>query len=107
VPRWARIAAYAVPLAVLPSALWRLLLVLGFSMGTLRDGERVQVHGAESVYIVGLTVVLKALAPLTLGLVRPWGERGPSWIPLLGSRRIAPRPGSSRRWPARARCFWR
>jgi hypothetical protein len=34
---------------------------------------------------------LEALALLTLGLVRPWGERVPSWIPLFGGWRIPPR----------------
>jgi hypothetical protein len=80
-----------VPLAVAPSAVWRLPLAFGFSMGTLRDGEPVQVHGGEAVYIVGLSIVLEGLALLTLGLVRPWGERVPGWFPLLGGRRLPPR----------------
>ena len=31
-----------------------------------------------------------ALALLTLGLVRPWGEIVPVWVPRLGGRRIPP-----------------
>jgi hypothetical protein len=37
-----------------------------------------------------LSVVSECLALLTLGLVRPWGEVVPRWIPLLGGRRVRP-----------------
>jgi hypothetical protein len=90
VPRWADRAAHLVALTTLPSALWRIPLALGFSMGMLEDGAPVHVHGAESVYVVGLSVVTESLALLTLGLVRPWGERVPSWFPVIGGRRIPP-----------------
>ncbi len=90
VPRWATIAAHLVPLVTLPSALWRLGLVLGFSMGMVDGGAEVQVGGWESVYIVGLSVVSESVALLTLGLVRPWGERAPAWFPFIGGRRLRP-----------------
>ena len=35
-----------------------------------------------------LSLVLEGLALLTLGLVRPWGERVPAWFPRIGGRRI-------------------
>jgi hypothetical protein len=79
-------AAHLVPLVTLPSALWRLPVAFGFSMGT---DARIDV-GWESVYVLGLSVVTEALALLTLGLVRPWGERVPAWIPLIGGRRVPP-----------------
>ncbi|GAA3083583.1 hypothetical protein GCM10020000_82210 [Streptomyces olivoverticillatus] len=41
-----------------------------------------------SSYITLLTLVTETLAFLTIGLVRPWGERVPRWIPFLGGRRI-------------------
>jgi hypothetical protein len=44
----------------------------------------------EPAYIIGLSLVTEAAALLTLGLVRPWGERVPSWVPLLGGRRVPP-----------------
>jgi len=66
-PRWAVLAAWAVPLCVLPSALWRLSLVI--------DG-RVP-FGEEGWYLVLLSVLSTALALLTLGLVQRWGE----WFP--------------------------
>jgi hypothetical protein len=75
--RWAVRAAHLVSLVVLPSALWRVGLVLGFSMGGIEHGAPVHVTGWEAVYVLGLSVVTEGLALLTLGLVRPWGERFP------------------------------
>ena len=90
-PRWAVIAAHLVALTTLPAALWRLPLVFGFSMGALEEsGAAVHVTGWESVYVLSLSVVSEATALLTLGLVRPWGERAPAWIPVIGGRRIPP-----------------
>lgn len=88
--RWAVIAAQLVPLATLPSGLWRLALVAGLPLGLRVDGADVTVHGWEAVYIVALSVVCEALALLTLGLVQPWGERAPSWLPIIGGRRVRP-----------------
>ncbi|MGP3637025.1 hypothetical protein ACTU45_27385 [Streptomyces sp. 24-1644] len=85
VPRWAALAAYAVPLVTLPSGLWRIVLVAGLPVAA----EPVASSG-EALYILSLTVVSEALALLTLGLVQPWGETVPRWIPLLGGRRVRP-----------------
>lgn len=89
-PRWAVLAAHAVPLATLPSGLWRVGLALGFSMGLTIEGVPAHVEGAEAVYVVSLSVISELLALLTLGLVRPWGERVPRWLPLLGGRWVHP-----------------
>ncbi|GAA0458977.1 hypothetical protein ACFQ2B_22280 [Streptomyces stramineus] len=85
VPRWAALAAHAVPLATLPSGLWRIALVLDLPVAA----EPVR-GGWEVLYVVMLSVVSEALALLTLGLVRPWGEVVPRWIPLLGGRPVRP-----------------
>lgn len=76
--RWAVAAAYAVPLCVLPSAIWRLSVAA--------DG------GAVSWYLVLLSVLSMALALLTPGLVHDWGERVPGWVPGLGGRPVPARP---------------
>ncbi|MBM0231108.1 hypothetical protein JNW91_03980 [Micromonospora sp. STR1_7] len=70
--RWAFAAAYAVPLCVLPSAIWRLTAAPGSSVGW---------------YLTFLSVLSMALAILTLGLVHKWGQRLPRW---LGGRPIPP-----------------
>ena len=76
VPRWARVAAYAVPLAVLPSSLWRLPLVF--------DDTGL----GEKAYIVCLSLVSELLAFTAVGLIASWGERFPRWVPWLRGRRV-------------------
>ena len=84
VPRWVRAAAYAVPLCVLPSALWRLwALAAG-----LPPGCRQLMKAWEPSYVIGLSVVSFGAALLTIGLVRPWGEVVPGWVPVLGGRTV-------------------
>ncbi len=88
VSRTARRLARLVPLLVLPSAMWRLAFVAGLPVaaGGLGDPPGF----GERVYIVGLSLVTEGLALLTHGLVRPWGEVVPRWIPLVGGRRVPP-----------------
>jgi hypothetical protein len=90
--RWAAVAAHLAPLVTLPSGLWRLGLVLGASMGVVVDGEPMTVSGWEHAYVIGLVVVSELTALLTVGLVRPWGERAPAWMPLIGGRRVPAAP---------------
>ena len=85
VPRWARVAAYVVPLLTVPSGLWRLALALE-APGMPYPGQ----PAGQRLYIVFLSLLAEALALLTLGLIQPWGEVLPRWIPLLGGRRIPP-----------------
>ncbi|WP_055602056.1 hypothetical protein [Streptomyces aureus] len=89
VPRWAVLAAHAVPLVTLPSGLWRLALVAGLPV-TRDAGRGAGMSAGESVYVVSLSVVSELLAFLTLGLVRSWGEVFPRWMPFLGGRRVNP-----------------
>jgi hypothetical protein len=84
VSRWITAAAYAVPLSVLPSALWRLwALADGPPPGCRQAGP-----AWERYYVTGLSVVSLVAALLTIGLVRPWGEVLPRWIPLVGGRTV-------------------
>jgi hypothetical protein len=80
VSRLVRWAAYAVPLCVLPSALWRLSLLL--------DEDSTCVVGGEWGYLVLLSLGSVGLALLTLGLVHRWGEIVPGWVPIVGGRPI-------------------
>jgi hypothetical protein len=91
VPWWLRWVTYASILAPLPSAVWRLGLAAGLPMGFSAERLRaLDVPGWGSLYIVGLSVGSMGLALLALGLIRPWGEVVPDWIPLLGGRRVPP-----------------
>ncbi|MFI9721089.1 hypothetical protein ACIHFE_15785 [Streptomyces sp. NPDC052396] len=86
--RWAVRAAHLPPLLTLPSGLWRLSLVCGFSGGYTPEGlDRLGVTGWGAAWLITLSVLSEAAALLTLGLVRPWGEVLPRW---LGGRRVRP-----------------
>lgn len=86
VPRWAKIAALAVPICVLPSALWR----FQHGAGVLLNGPgRCGVQGTgEAVYVIGLSIVSMTVAFMTFALVRPWGEVFPKWLPVLGGSEV-------------------
>ncbi|MFG2721314.1 hypothetical protein ACGFW5_23885 [Streptomyces sp. NPDC048416] len=83
VPRWAVLAAHAVPLVTLPSGLWRIAQVVGLPVA-----EQSGRDGREVVLAVSLAVVSEALGLLALGLVRPWGEVAPRWLPFIGGRPV-------------------
>ncbi|MFB4317541.1 hypothetical protein [Actinomadura sp. 21ATH] len=78
VPRWAWIAACAVPLTVLPSGLWR--LAVAFTADGMPFGER--------IYLVFLTLLSELVAFTAIGMVATWGERFPRWVPRLRGRRV-------------------
>lgn len=91
VPKWARIAAHATVLATLPSGLWRIAMGLQIPVGFTEKGlAEFDIPGWGVLYVFGLSLFAEALAFLTLGLVRPWGEVWPRWIPFLRGRAIPP-----------------
>ena len=89
VPRWATWAAVAVPFTALPSTLWRLALGFGVPVGF--HGELARLYAAPgwiTLYVIVLGLIAEGVAMLALGLVRPWGEVLPRWIPVLGGRAL-------------------
>ncbi|MFJ9891642.1 hypothetical protein ACIQRW_38155 [Streptomyces sp. NPDC091287] len=76
VSRWTQLLAYAVPLVVLPSTIWRFPAAFhdGFSPGDL--------------YVIFLSVVSEAAAFAAVGLIAGWGEVFPRWVPFLHGRRV-------------------
>ncbi|MFF3668361.1 hypothetical protein [Microtetraspora malaysiensis] len=91
-PRWAVWAAHTVPLLVLPSGLWRVALVTGLPIGYADHLPAGGPHigPGEIAYILSLSLISELAAFMTLGLVRPWGEVAPRWIPFVGGRRVRP-----------------
>jgi hypothetical protein len=93
VPRWARIAAYAVPLTVLPSSVWR-IAACTFHAPIMRGdlGSDLGSSGLPGVplglYVVLLSIVSELLAFTAVGLVSAWGEVVPRWIPVLRGQRV-------------------
>lgn len=95
VPRWAVVAAHAAALTPILSSLWRLPLMFGIAMGmdeAFMDGIMSYPFWARAAYLLGLGLLSDGLAFLTIGLVRPWGEVFPRWVPILRRRSIPPAP---------------
>ncbi|MBT2408895.1 hypothetical protein J7I97_30315 [Streptomyces sp. ISL-87] len=91
-PPWAVRAAHLTALLTLPSGLWRVLLAAGCLAGYTEAGYTAAgLPGWGRVYVLALSVGSELLALLTLGLVRPWGEVLPAWLPLEGGRALPPR----------------
>ncbi|MFE1546743.1 hypothetical protein [Streptomyces sp. NPDC058718] len=89
VPRWAMRLAYALPLLLLPSCLWRLPFALHFEMGQIQE-RGMPPYWVSIPYVLGLSVLTEVTAILAIGLVRGWGEVAPAWIPIIGGRRVRP-----------------
>ncbi|MEV0838571.1 hypothetical protein AB0I55_03330 [Actinocatenispora sera] len=88
VPRWTEIVAHLIPLAVLPSGLWRLALAFGLPIGALAYGATPQIGPGTQLYIGCLSLLSESVALLSFGLVRPWGEVFWRWLPLVGGRAV-------------------
>lgn len=88
-PRWVLRLAYALPLLLLPSCLWRLPFAFHFEMGTQQEGSMPS-FWLSIPYVFGLSVVSELICFLCIGLVSRWGEIAPAWIPVIGARRIRP-----------------
>lgn len=84
---WARRAALACVLCVLPSILWRVTMLAGVDTGFAEAGWY-RAEGYRVAYVLGLDALQLAGALLCLGLALPWGERVPSFVPGLGGRTI-------------------
>jgi nitrate reductase NapE component len=84
---WVEVAAWTAFAVTVPSALWRVLMITGLMPGTgdLRTFELGSDPTAGYVYVFALSLVQLSTAFLTVGLVRPWGER-------LGRLRIPAMP---------------
>jgi hypothetical protein len=91
-PDWARLTAHAAVLTTVPSGLWRVAMAVGVPVGFTPEVLHTvyDVPGLGSLLIIGISAVQEALALLALGLVRPWGEVIPQWIPLAGGKRVRP-----------------
>jgi hypothetical protein len=76
-PRWTVLVAWGAFLVTVPSAVWRVLMIVGLMPGT-SDLRRFELAGDASLaysYVVTLSVVQLTAGFLTVGLIRPWGER--------------------------------
>lgn len=89
VPMWAKVAAWAVPVAALPSAIWRTIDAIDAQLaGGHACPLSLPTQLAETTYVISMSVLQVGFALLTVGLIRSWGESFPRWIPMLGGRRV-------------------
>lgn len=78
VPRWAVVCAHVVPLLVLPSGIWRLVLGAGVPLGFTGDlAELYAAPGWITPYVVLLTLAAELAAMTSFALVARWGEVPP------------------------------
>lgn len=84
VRRWVWWAAWATPLCVLPSSVWRLFAIAHVPDGC-PDGD------GTHLYVIGLSTVSFLAAFMTTGLVSRWGETVPRWVPGIGGRPVSAR----------------
>ncbi|HEX6299786.1 MAG TPA: hypothetical protein VF148_04930 [Acidimicrobiia bacterium] len=86
--KWVTFVAVAVPLlyAVTRYA-WALGIPVGITEEFLREGQAIGLWWAGAA----LATLAVGGALLTLGLIRPWGETFPRWIPIIEGRRVPPR----------------
>ncbi|MGI5340131.1 hypothetical protein ACQEVS_23415 [Streptomyces sp. CA-181903] len=89
VPRWAVGAARLLPLFALPVCLWRLPFGFGYQMGLDLAPSPLGVVGGVA-YVGTLSLLTELAAFACRGLVSPWGETLPHWVPRLGGRRVPP-----------------
>lgn len=80
----AKIAAWGAFASTVPSAIWRLLMIMGLLPGT---SDLRAAHAEDQAYVWCLSLVQLTAGFLAVGLVRPWGERIrgrriPHWIPI-------------------------
>jgi hypothetical protein len=88
--RWAVAVAVAVPTGY---ALTRWAWALDIPLGVSRAGLHKEAADSPGIWLAGALLATMAAggAWLTIGLVRPWGETYPRWIPYLRGRPVRPR----------------
>ena len=83
--RWATAVAVIVPLVYATTRLaWELGIPLGISAEILHTGQA----SGELWSGVALSTVAVGGVFLTLGLIQPWGEVFPRWLPILAGKRV-------------------
>lgn len=83
--KWAVYVAVVIPvLYALTRWAWALGIPLGIPESFLREGQKVGLWWAGA----GLATLAVAGAMLTLGLIQPWGETFPRWLPFLAGKRV-------------------
>jgi hypothetical protein len=83
--RWGRIATWVAVAGPLPYALVRMTWLTPWPLGMPEGGD---LEPEMRLFGLGLGFAALGGAVLTLGLVRPWGEVWPRWVPVLRGRPV-------------------
>jgi hypothetical protein len=88
--RWAVAVAVAVPIGY---SLTRWAWALDIPLGVTREGLHKEAAESPGIWLAGALLATMGAggALLTVGLIRPWGEVYPRWIPYLRGKRVRPR----------------
>ena len=85
--RWGCRATIVAALCPLPYGLLRMTWLTPWPQG-LGPGTEVALDGGVRIFGVGLGLAALGAAWLTLGLISPWGETWPAWLPGLRGRPV-------------------
>ncbi|WP_138759574.1 hypothetical protein [Modestobacter altitudinis] len=83
--RWGRVATWIAVACPLPYALVRMTWLTPWPLGMPEGGD---LEPAMRLFGLGLGFAALGGAVLTAGLLRPWGETWPSWVPVLRGRPV-------------------
>ncbi|MFI7066501.1 hypothetical protein ACIBL3_36275 [Kribbella sp. NPDC050124] len=83
---WATIVAVLCPM---PYALLRMTWLLPNPIGF--DADELNAEPGIKLFGLGLGLIALTSGIVTLGLIRPWGEVWPRWIPIVAGRPVPPK----------------
>ena len=85
--RWARVACWTAFISALLPVVWRIAMLCGVDLG-FSQADFFRSNASATAYVLRLETIQVLAGTLCLGLIRPWGERVPRWVPRLGRREI-------------------
>jgi hypothetical protein len=86
--RWGNWATIIAALCPMPYALVRMTWLLPTPIGLGIDAATLDAEPGMKLFGLGLGVIALTSGIVTLGLIRPWGEIWPRWIPFLAGRPV-------------------
>lgn len=87
--RWVAWCAYGAFLSALPTALWRILLAAGLTLGTPSAWRAAQeIPGSGTWYVLGLSVLQLIAAACSFALAVDVRRLVPGWVPGWLERRV-------------------
>ncbi|MEV6285304.1 hypothetical protein [Kribbella sp. NPDC051770] len=86
--RWGFWATIIAALCPMPYALLRMTWLLPTPIGLGIDSADLDADPGMKLFGLGLGLIALASGIVTLGLIRPWGETWPRWIPFLAGRPV-------------------